>query len=267
MKLNAEVQNKSVSTIANIRKDLILKWFKEAYEECREDSSRQDYAIVGGPLFSEYDSSTYWNDTTQFLNWWKNNIERKSKIALLTQDSNYNGVRLKRIQRRHWCKAILELVASIRKHMGEPKEVNQQLQPVTYPSSQDDLLAKADGKNRRSGDSNNYNVVSTPSGSRNSNFSSQQQATQSPSEVDSEKVGSIAFLFRIHDALVNERQDILSFDSTGIRFSVYNVEAFRQHIMPKYFRSKEASLFARFFPFFIFLPRYLLACSFSLCFF
>jgi hypothetical protein len=229
MKLNAEVQSKSVPTIANIRKDLMLKWFKEAYEECREDVSRQDFAIVGGPLFSEYDSSTYWNDTTQFLNWWKNNVERKTKMALLTQDASYNGIRLKGIQRRHWCKAILELVASIRKHMGEPREMFQQ-----SSHSQDDPYSTSN-KNRRSGDSNTYSVASTPSGSRNAN---QQQTAQGPPDVDSEKVGSIAFLFRIHDALVNERQDILSFDSTGIRFSVYNVEAFRQYIMPKYFKSK-----------------------------
>ena len=74
------------TTISNILTTLIA--MKAAQEDCSIcEQAYQDG--LGGTLYDEADTSTYWTQPQQFCTWWKNNVERKNKFLLLQRDAAY----------------------------------------------------------------------------------------------------------------------------------------------------------------------------------
>ena len=73
-------------TILNFLTTLIA--MKAAQEDCSIcEQAYQDG--LGGTLYDEADTSTYWTQPQQFCTWWKNNVERKNKFLLLQRDAAY----------------------------------------------------------------------------------------------------------------------------------------------------------------------------------
>lgn len=87
------------SSIFAGRKDLVAKWLKEAQEECSKLSGADERAYYGGPYFILQDTSTYWTETNQLVQWWKNHVERKTKFKNMQDDALYEGLDYKKIQR------------------------------------------------------------------------------------------------------------------------------------------------------------------------
>jgi hypothetical protein len=63
---------------------LIKSWLEEAKRRCQIGHVVPN---LGGTAFSVHDPQTYWTDPRQYLTWWKNNIERKSKFQTLQRDA------------------------------------------------------------------------------------------------------------------------------------------------------------------------------------
>ena len=78
---------------------MVQQWLNEAKSECGLASNVQAEALYGGSPFITKDTTTFWRDPVQFYNWWKNNIERKSKLKVLQDESIYEGQDSKKLQR------------------------------------------------------------------------------------------------------------------------------------------------------------------------
>lgn len=61
----------------------------------------------GGRSFDEKDPTTYWTNSDQVITWWKNNVDRKAKMAKLVNESKYSGVDAKLLQRGRYNSALL----------------------------------------------------------------------------------------------------------------------------------------------------------------
>jgi hypothetical protein len=76
-----------------------MQWLQDAKQSCLSNTYAHDYEFYGGPAFIENDQSTYWTDANQFINWWKNNVERRQKYHVISKDAEYLGVKTKKVQR------------------------------------------------------------------------------------------------------------------------------------------------------------------------
>lgn len=65
-------------------RNVIQIWLDEAKLACETSTTTLP---LGGIVFSPTDSTSYWTVPKQFLTWWKNNIERKSKFLTLQRDA------------------------------------------------------------------------------------------------------------------------------------------------------------------------------------
>jgi hypothetical protein len=70
---------------------LILKWFDEIKQEFSKTNLTLLEKIYGGPPYLSENQESYWTQTSQLFDWWKNNIERKLKFEVLIEDGLYEG--------------------------------------------------------------------------------------------------------------------------------------------------------------------------------
>ena len=109
----------------------ITRWLQLAAEDCLHNVEYQ--MALGGTPFDARDPSTYWTNTHQFITWWKNNVERKSKFSSLKKDaaSCLPGDVSPRAKRALYCRIAVALSQNIRNHfdriMGENEGVVVQL--------------------------------------------------------------------------------------------------------------------------------------------
>ena len=81
---------------------------KELIAQAKLDTVEETFSHeFGGSDFDASESSSFWSDTRQFGVWWKNNVERKAKVATLTNDSLYSGPEEKLIKRANFCKLVV----------------------------------------------------------------------------------------------------------------------------------------------------------------
>jgi len=123
-------------SIFTFNRDMVNSWLQEAREQCLrwlvphefppsscisgvDTSSPGSYFDdYGGPPFLYNDPTTHWTESTQLYTWWKNNVERRNKFALLHEDSQYSGTDGRRLARGRWCAAVLHLSECIRASSG-----------------------------------------------------------------------------------------------------------------------------------------------------
>ena len=60
-------------------------------QACITPSYQSEEMYYGGPVFKEFDASTFWTEPHQLYTWWKNNVERRSKFRVLQLDAQYTG--------------------------------------------------------------------------------------------------------------------------------------------------------------------------------
>jgi hypothetical protein len=96
--------------------DLVESWLECAKIDCqsRSDDIQNLEKEFGGTKFDISVTSSYWSKCSQFLCWWKNNVERKSKLKSLTRDAAYKGSDERYLQRARYCATAIALSSSIR---------------------------------------------------------------------------------------------------------------------------------------------------------
>jgi hypothetical protein len=99
MKASKCIMSNIASSLFTLPRDMVQGWLDEAKVECCQPSYLSEQYYYGGIPFNQHDLSTHWADVHQFFNWWKNNIERKSKFKILHQDASYCQDDYKKIQR------------------------------------------------------------------------------------------------------------------------------------------------------------------------
>ena len=79
--LREHVLGNKVPSIVMIDRSLVTNWFLMAKLRCSDTTiSAPLETKYGGPPFRAEDSRTFWTDPSQLFCWWKNNVERRSKV-------------------------------------------------------------------------------------------------------------------------------------------------------------------------------------------
>lgn len=112
----------------------ITDWLRFAAHDCTMNIEYQ--LALGGTQFDASNPSTYWTSPNQFLTWWKNNIERKSKLLSLQRDaaSAHPGDYSARARRALYCRIAVALAINIRNHFDRVIAENKGLIQVPIPS-------------------------------------------------------------------------------------------------------------------------------------
>jgi len=111
----------------------VQNWLRKGWNDCQVDAyCHKLEKLFGGTRFSVSDSTTYWSDVSQFITWWKNNIERKSKFKMLNSDAEYVGDTQRLLQRALYCKNVIAIASSIKNHFDRVRAKNSGL-VVTMP--------------------------------------------------------------------------------------------------------------------------------------
>ena len=129
---------KSVRSISSISFPFatsdIENWLHLAAQDCLTNKEYQ--LALGGTQFDASDPSTHWTSSSHFLTWWKNNIERKSKLRSLQRDaaSANPGDYSARARRALYCRIAVALAINIRNHLDRVIAENKGLIQVPIPS-------------------------------------------------------------------------------------------------------------------------------------
>ena len=112
----------------------IETWLELAAQDCLTNKEYQ--LALGGTQFDAADPSTHWTSASQFLTWWKNNIERKRKLQSLQRDaaSAHPGDYSARARRALYCRIAVALAINIRNHFDRVVAENKGLVQVPIPS-------------------------------------------------------------------------------------------------------------------------------------
>lgn len=160
--------------------------------------------------------------------------------------------------RKHWAEAILQVVKDLKEILF--KESGVAIKAVTATASGDDIhnfnnkpfsnsssnapvkpIANA-STTSASSDKGTHQAPPQPTLASNSGKKdvplTKSITTGAISQASSERINHTLFLLQLHDALVVESPEILSFNVNNLQFSIHNIETFTSFILPKYFKGK-----------------------------
>jgi hypothetical protein len=119
----------------------VRSWLVKAQNDCI--ICEESFHIgLGGRCYDPADETTYWTKPQQFYTYWKNNVERKSKLLILQRDAAYRpsdttNTDEKRMFRAAYCRNAIAISLSIKNYFDRylPKDPNAKIVQYTieYP--------------------------------------------------------------------------------------------------------------------------------------
>lgn len=121
------------------KSSLVRKWLLLAKNTCQMGGGALS-ECYGGVCFDVDNLASYWHQPSQFYCWWKNNIERKSKFAILQRDASAAPFNMKQFLRRHFCSTVVVLATNIRQHFERNRLISTDVgTPVSVAGPQQTL--------------------------------------------------------------------------------------------------------------------------------
>lgn len=89
---------------------IVKEWLTSAVGDAKDPRLNQ---VLGGTTLEEEDLTTYWTDPNQFMTWWKNNVERKSKHGDIINNAKSTNKEDRVFMQRYVCFRIFREFAVI----------------------------------------------------------------------------------------------------------------------------------------------------------
>jgi hypothetical protein len=180
-------------------------------QSCNTEEAIYERSLYGGIEFDPNNPTTYWTEPSQFVGWWKNNVERRSKIQELTAQAQYDGNEARKIQRAKWCAAVVQRINLIKEYSNQtvlrPPHIVSNTTISSHTSNNNDLL-----------------------------FAESNLAAANIESTNGEQSKSFALL--LYDLVSDPTEEVIGWNHDGSEFIISDPTKFVDEVMPRIFQSK-----------------------------